>query len=76
MNSKQAKRAIKLIETLESARGKQLTNIIKYERYGATSTGKRCYATYERQCDIFDNAVMELTQIILGGLNEMQSAKE
>lgn len=66
MDAKQIKRALKLLEVMESARGKQLANIIKYERSGATATGKRCYATYERQCDIFSNASAELAQIITG----------
>ena len=66
MNAKQKKRAMKLLQTMESARDKQVRNIVKYERSGSTATGKSAYTTYERQCDLFQNASAELAKIIAG----------
>lgn len=66
MDDKQIKRALNLLKVMESARDKQVRNIVKYERSGSTATGKSAYATYERQCDLFRNASAELAQLIAG----------
>lgn len=67
MDEKKIKRALKLLEIMDAARGRQVSNIIKSERSGDTLTGRRHYATYERQHDVYNKASEELAKIINAG---------
>ena len=64
MDKKTADRIIKLLDVMEGARAKQVSNMVKSVRFGNTATGNRHQAIYERQHDVYAKASAELAQLI------------